>query len=154
MMEYISANLWQLWTVISVICLITELVSGGFYIVCFAVGAVAAALTAPVGGLGWQVLAFVVFSAISIFLVRPVALKYLHCNKPAAVSNADAIIGRTGRVSETIAAGQYGRVAIDGDDWKAQASNTHRDIAAGQLVKVVSRNSLIIDVVPETNNNN
>ncbi len=148
MIDYISQNIWQLWAVVAVACLITELVSGGFYIICFAIGAVVAAVVSPAAGLGWQVLAFIVASALSIFLVRPFALRYLHSNKPAPVSNADAIIGRTGRVSETIKAGHYGRVAIDGDDWKAQATTTDTDIAAGQRVKVVSRDSLIIDVVP------
>lgn len=64
------------------------------------------------------------------------------------MSNADAIIGRAGRVSETIVAGHFGRVAIDGDDWKAQASTTPADIPAGALVKVTGRESIIIDVVP------
>lgn len=150
MLDYITSNLWQLWTVLAVGCLIMELVSGGFFIICFSVGAVAAALTTLVGGLGLQVFAFVVFSALSIFLVRPFALKYLHDDKPAPVSNADAIIGRIGRVSETITAGHFGRVAIDGDDWKAQASTTKHDISVGQLVKVVGRESIIIDVVPAT----
>ncbi len=150
MLDYISSNLWQLWTVIAVGCLIMELVSGGFFIICFSVGAVAAAIATLAGGLGWQVLAFVVFSALSIFLVRPFALKYLHDDKPAPVSNADAIIGRVGRVSETIVAGHFGRVAIDGDDWKAQASSTHHDIPVGALVKVTGRESIIIDVVPAT----
>ena len=113
----------------------------------------AAALTTLIGGLGLQVFAFVVFSALSIFLVRPFALKYLHDDKPAPVSNADAIIGRIGRVSETITAGHFGRVAIDGDDWKAQASTTKHDISVGQLVKVVGRESIIIDVVPATTPN-
>lgn len=150
MLDYISSNLWQLWTVIAVVCLIMELVSGGFFIICFSVGAVAAAVTTIIGGLGWQVLAFVVFSALSIFLVRPFALKYLHDDKPIPVSNADAIIGRVGRVSETIVAGHFGRVAIDGDDWKAQASTTLVDIPVGALVKVTGRESIIIDVVPAT----
>ncbi len=148
MLDYISSNLWQLWTVIAVACLIMELVSGGFFIICFSVGAGAAAVATLVGGLGWQVLTFVVFSALSIFLVRPFALKFLHEDKPIPVSNADAIIGRVGRVSETIVAGNFGRVAIDGDDWKAQASTTPRDIAVGELVKVTGRESIIIDVMP------
>lgn len=149
MLDYISSNLWQLWTVIAVGCLITELVTGGFYIVCFSAGAVAAAVVSLVGGVGWQVFAFAAFSALSIFLVRPFALRYLHDGQPAPVSNADAVIGRTGRVSETIVAGGFGRVAIDGDDWKAQAPGVGCDIPVGRLVKVTGRESIILDVVPE-----
>ncbi len=153
MLDYISSNLWQFWTVIAVGCLIMELVTGGFYIVCFSVGALLSAVISLVGGFGWQVLAFAVFSAMSIFLVRPFALKYLHDDKPAPVSNADAIIGRTGRVSETIVAGNFGRVAIDGDDWKAQAPTVRRDIPVGEQVRVTGRESIIVDVEPVTTEN-
>ena len=148
MLDYFSANLWQLWAILAVVCLIVELMTGGFFIICFAIGAMAAALTTLFGGLALQVVVFIIFSAVSIFMVRPFALRYLHENKPAPVSNADALLGRVGRVSETIVAGGFGRVAIDGDDWKAQATGTDTDIAEGSLVQVTGRESIIIDVEP------
>jgi membrane protein implicated in regulation of membrane protease activity len=148
MLDYFSANLWQLWAILAVVCLIVELMTGGFFIICFAIGAVAAAVTTLIGGLALQVVVFIIFSAVSVFMVRPFALRYLHENKPAPVSNADAILGRVGRVSETIVAGGFGRVAIDGDDWKAQATGTDTDIAEGSLVQVTGRESIIIDVEP------
>lgn len=148
MLDYFSANLWQLWAILAVVCLIVELMTGGFFIICFAIGAVAAAVSTLLGGLALQVVVFIIFSAVSIFLVRPFALRYLHENKPAPVSNADAILGRVGRVSETIVAGGFGRVAIDGDDWKAQATGTDTDIPEGALVQVTGRESIIIDVKP------
>lgn len=148
MLDYFSANLWQLWAILAVVCLIVELMTGGFFIICFAIGAVAAALSTLFGGLALQVVVFIIFSAVSVFMVRPFALRYLHENKPAPVSNADALLGRVGRVSETIVAGGFGRVAIDGDDWKAQATGTDTDIAEGSLVQVTGRESIIIDVEP------
>lgn len=148
MLDYFSANLWQLWAILAVVCLIVELMTGGFFIICFAIGAMAAALTTLFGGLALQVVVFIIFSAVSVFMVRPFALRYLHENKPAPVSNADALLGRVGRVSETIVAGGFGRVAIDGDDWKAQATGTDTDIAEGSLVQVTGRESIIIDVEP------
>jgi membrane protein implicated in regulation of membrane protease activity len=148
MLDYFSANLWQLWAILAVVCLIVELMTGGFFIICFAIGAVAAALTTLFGGLALQVVVFIIFSAVSVFMVRPFALRYLHENKPAPKSNADALLGRVGRVSETIVAGGVGRVAIDGDDWKAQATGTDTDIAEGSLVQVTGRESIIIDVEP------
>ena len=148
MLDYFSANLWQLWAILAVVCLIVELMTGGFFIICFAIGAMAAALTTLFGGLALQVVVFIIFSAVSVFMVRPFALRYLHENKPAPKSNADALLGRVGRVSETIVAGGFGRVAIDGDDWKAQATGTDTDIAEGSLVQVTGRESIIIDVEP------
>lgn len=148
MIEYLSANMWQAWTVVAVLCLIAELSTGGFFVMCFAIGGLAAALVSPLCGIYLQLAAFVVVSVGSIFMVRPFALKYLHLGNAHVVSNADAIIGRTGRVSQAIPRGDYGRVAIDGDDWKAQSSAATADIPEGAMVKVVARESIIIDVTP------
>lgn len=148
MIEYLSANLWQVWTVIAVLCLIAELSTGGFFVLCFAIGAVGAALFSIFGGIYLQLAVFVAVSVVCIFLVRPFALKYLHFGKDVAVSNADAIIGRVGRVSQEIPLGGYGRVAIDGDDWKAQSTDAQATIPLGASVKVVARESIIIEVTP------
>jgi len=146
MIDYLSANMWQAWTVVAVLCLIAELSTGGFFVLCFAIGAVASAVFSLFGGVYLQLAVFVILSVACIFLVRPFALKYLHFGMDAVVSNADAIIGRMGRVSEPIPFGGYGRVAIDGDDWKAQSSSATADIPLGASVKVVGRESIIIDV--------
>ena len=68
-----------------------------------------------------------------------------HRHAPERVSNADAIIDRIGTVSETIPVGGYGRVKIDGDDWKAQSDETD-PIEKGMKVRVLSRDSIIISV--------
>ncbi len=47
-------------------------------------------------------------------MVRPIALKYLHQGTDKRLSNVDALIGREGKVTDTIEAGGYGRVKIDG----------------------------------------
>jgi membrane protein implicated in regulation of membrane protease activity len=77
--------------------------------------------------------------------VRPVALRYLHKNDPNRVSNADALLGRTGKVTEDIKAGADGYVKIDGDMWKA-ISKSESDIPAGTTVRVIGRESTIITV--------
>ena len=96
-------------------------------------------------GFLWQLLLFAVLSVLCLFFVRPVMLRYFHRNDPDRKSNADALIGQEGRVSETIVADGYGRVAIDGDDWKAVSADG-REIAKGSKVRVVSRDSIIITV--------
>jgi membrane protein implicated in regulation of membrane protease activity len=96
----------------------------------------------------WQLFIFAVFTLVCIFTVRPVALRWLHRNDQHRVSNADALIGRRGKVVEPIEANGYGRVAIDGDVWKAQTAGEVA-VAVGQYVKVVSRQSTIITVEPE-----
>ena len=146
MIEYFAANMWQLWAAIAVICLILELSSGDFFIICFSIGAVFGLLSALLGlNIYGQILLFALFSLLSIFLVRPVALRYLHRNEEQRVSNADALMGRVGHVVETVKANGYGRVQIDGDIWKSVA-NEATDIPAGTRVRVIGRESTIITV--------
>jgi membrane protein implicated in regulation of membrane protease activity len=72
-----------------------------------------------------------------------VALRYLHKNEPNRASNADALIGRTGKVTEAINVDAPGYVQIDGDLWKAVSDNT---IKPGETVRVISRESTIVTV--------
>ena len=37
MIEYFLSNMWQVWAVVAVICLILELSSGDFFIICFSI---------------------------------------------------------------------------------------------------------------------
>ena len=145
MIEYLSANMWQVWAVIAVLGLILELTSGDFFIMCFAIGACGSAIVSPFTNIYIQLVVFVVVTALSIFQIRPFALRYLHKADEERVRNGDALIGQIGQVSETIKANGYGRVAIGGDDWKAVTSEV-ADIPVGTRVRVVSRESIIITV--------
>ena len=145
MLEYFLQNMWQVWAVIAVVCLILELSSGDFFIICFSIGAVFAIISAVIGlNVYWQILIFAIFSLLSVVFVRPVALRWLHKNEPNKRTNADALIGRTGRVTEAIPAGGNGYVQSDGDLWKAVS--TGDDIAIDSTVRVVGRQSTIITV--------
>jgi membrane protein implicated in regulation of membrane protease activity len=91
----------------------------------------------------WQIFIFAIFSLLSVIFVRPVALRWLHKNEPNKPTNADALIGRTGRVTEAITKGGNGYVQIDGDLWKAVSQT---DIHVGTTVRVIGRESTIITV--------
>ena len=147
MIDYIMQNLWQMWAVVAVICLILELTAGDFFIFCFAIGAVGAAIDAGLLGNGIyaQLFVFVVITLLSLFYVRPFAKRYLHKGEDKRISNADALLGRQGRVVETVVAGGYGRVQIDGDIWKA-VTQGDADIPEGSNVTVIDRESTIITV--------
>ena len=146
MVEYLTMHLWQIWAIVAVVCLILELTAGDFFIICFSIGAVFACLTDVLGGgIILQLIVFAIFTLASLFFVRPFAVRFLHKNEPNRVSNADALLGRKGRVVETVKADSFGRVQIDGDIWKA-VTNELQDIPEGSNVKVVSRESTIITV--------
>lgn len=146
MIEYFQNNLWQFWTLVGIICLILELTSGDFFIMCFSIGAFVSALGAACGAnFTVQIIIFAIASLLCLLFVRPLALKYFHRNDNNRLSNADAMVGRKGVVTESIEAGGYGRVKIDGDSWKAQSDG---DIAIdkGARVEVTAIESVIITV--------
>ena len=145
MIEYFLVNMWQVWVVIAVLCLIMELMSGDFFIICFSIGALGAAIDAGVldNGIYAQLGSFAVVSIVALLYLRPAAKRWLHKGEDKRTSNADALIGRIGRVTEAIKADASGYVQIDGDQWKA-VSNT--EIPVGTNVRVVERNSTIITV--------
>lgn len=146
MIEYIAQHWWQLWAVVAVICLILEMMAGDFFIICFSIGSLFAALVAAMGGgIYLQLTAFAIFTLVCLFWLRPFAKRYLHKGEDARISNADALLGRKGRVVETVKAGGYGRVQIDGDVWKAVTTG-ERDIPEGTTVTVTDRASTIITV--------
>lgn len=146
MIEYFSQNLWLAWMLVSILCLVLELTNGDFFIMCFAIGGVAAGIvSAFTDSLAVQIIVFSIATLLSIFFVRPVAVKYFHKGGENRVSNAEAVIGRVGKVTERIEAGGYGRVKIDGDYWKAVA-NTREAIEEGMAVRVLKMDSIIVTV--------
>ena len=147
MIDFFATHLWQVWLCVSLVCLLLELSSGDFFIMCFSIGALVTTVGSALGlGFYGQLLVFAISSTLCLCFVRPVALKYLNHNRNQRMSNADALIDRVGIVSEDIVAGGYGRVAIDGDDWKAEAATNGESFAKGEKVKVTDRESIIIKV--------
>lgn len=149
MIDYFFQNLWLVWTIVTFACLILELSSGDFYITCFAIGAIVAIVSALVEFPLWgQVVVWAVCSALSIWLVRPHLIKALHKGADSRKSNADALLGQVGVVSESIVAGGFGRVKLDGDDWKSEAPHATSDLPVGTKVRVIGRESIILSVEP------
>lgn len=149
MIDFFQSNWWLMWTLIGVLGLILELTSGDFFIMCFAIGAFITALVAAlVPSITVQIIVFAVASLLCLLFVRPVALKYFHRKDPNRNSNVDAMVGRKGVVTDSIEAGGYGRVKIDGDSWKAR-SHDGEAIADRTRVEVTAIDSLIITVKPE-----
>lgn len=147
MIDYVVQNLWLFWTVVTFVCLILELSSGDFYVTCFAIGSLVSIVAAMLGLPFWvQVIVWAVCSVLSIWLIRPHLVKAIRKGADERKSNADALIGQVGEVTETIVHNGYGRVKLDGDDWKAESPLTDGDIELGAKVKVVGRESIILKV--------
>lgn len=140
-------EVYQIWLIVAIILVILEIATAGFGVICFAIGAGFAALIAGLGGnLTWQIVIFAVVSLLTFIFLRPVVMRFLEKKSKDVKTNAEAIVGRKGVVSERIDATQHtGRVAIDGDDWKA-VSEDGSVIEKGQTVEIVKLDSIIVTV--------
>ena len=137
-------EIWHIWAIVAILFVIGEIFTSGFAFVCFAVGCIGGAIAAAAGAiLEWQLGIFAIATFVAFLLVRPL-LKKLSA-KDEIATNADALIGRTAKVTECIEVGGKGRVAIDGDIWQA-VSHEQTDIAEGEWVEVISRESIILTV--------
>lgn len=102
----------------------------------FAVGAVAGALTAGLGGgVVLQVLVFVAVSVALLAVVRPIAARH-RAQMPQLATGIDALKGKQAVVLERVD-GSGGRVKLGGEVWSARALDTGRTYEAGQEVDVV-----------------
>ena len=96
--------------------------------------------------LTWQIVIFAVVSLLTFIFLRPVVMRFLDKKSKDVKTNADALIGRKGIVSERIDSEKHtGRVAIDGDDWKA-VSEDGSVIEKGKPVEIVKMDSIIVTV--------
>lgn len=102
----------------------------------FAVGAVAAAFAAGLGG-GFvaQVLVFAVVSVALIAVVRPIANRNAK-QRPELRSGVDALKGRQAVVLERVD-GRGGRIKLNGEVWSARTLDSDQTFDPGQQVDVV-----------------
>ncbi len=141
-------ELWQIWLIVALLFFVIEILTTGVAVICFSFGALASMIVALCGGnITLQVILFAVVSLLSLIFLRPVLVKLFYKKgKKEVKTNVDALIGRIGVVSETIDfAKNQGRVAVDGDDWKA-VSQDDSVIEKGEKVEIVKIESIIVTV--------
>jgi membrane protein implicated in regulation of membrane protease activity len=129
---------WVFWVIVAAIFAVGELLTMGFFLAPFAVGALAAALVDAIGGsFAVDIAAFVVVSVAVLTLLRPVARSHRRM-PPSIRTGTAALVGRTGTVVTAIGThGECGSVKIDGEIWSARALDEDQAIEAGTRVQVV-----------------
>ena len=142
-------EIWHIWIIIAVILFIFELFVPTFLFASIAMGCIfSGILSAFDCGLKIQLIAFAIGTLIAFFGVRPLMLKYFYRKNGHIKTNMDALIGKTGRVTETInAAKNEGRIIVEGEDWKAETEEDEI-VNMGEKVEIVQINSTILIVKP------
>ncbi len=139
---------WQILIAAGIIAFIFEIFTVGFISGSVGIGFFFAAAGNYLGlSTQWQIVLFAFGVTFTYFLIRPVINKYGY-GKEAVKTNRDALVGKTGKVSEEINSEKHtGRVAIDGDDWKAE-TRKQAVIKKGTTVKVLDIESIVLIVEP------
>ncbi|MCW2996021.1 MAG: hypothetical protein JWQ18_3516 [Conexibacter sp.] len=129
---------WILWLIAGVFAAVGEMLTAGFFLAPFAVGAFGAMIASVVGGGGAiQVIVFAALTLACFALVRPIAKRHLY-TPPRIRTGAAALVGRSAMVLERVANDEgVGSVRIDGEVWTARAYDESRTIPAGEKVQVV-----------------
>ena len=135
-MLFVAENTAVFWLAVMIVLLVIEGVVPGLVSVWFAVGALAAMLSALFEAPFWlQTVWFLIVSIASLCLTRPLVKKYV--NSKVQPTNADALIGKECIVTESIdnIAGE-GAVKISGQVWTARSTDDSVKIAQGKIVTV------------------
>ncbi len=129
---------WAIWLVLAALLGVAEVLTLTFFVGAVALAAVLAALVALAGaGLVFQLLAFVVGSVLSIWLLRPVAAR--HTSMPAEIrTGTAALVGARAVVLERVD-DHGGRVRIGGEEWSARAFFPDQVLEPGARVEVEDR---------------
>lgn len=132
-----TLNMPIVWLVAMIVLLIVEAIVPGLVSIWFAIGALAALVSALLGAPLWlQMVWFLVVSVVALALTRPLVKKYV--NGRVQPTNADALIGRDCVVTENIdnIAGT-GAVKVDGKVWTARSVDENVHFQAGSIVTAV-----------------
>jgi membrane protein implicated in regulation of membrane protease activity len=137
------------WVLIALVLFGAELLSLSFVALYPALGALAGAVTALLGGdVGIQVIVFAVVTVVLLLLTRKPLLRMMN-RMPTVPSNASNVIGRRAVVVIEIESGpgQRGQVRVGTEHWSAKSEN-ERPIAEGTTVEVVRIDGVALVVRP------
>ena len=130
---------YMMWLWLGAIVLfgVVEAVTAGLVSIWFVAGSAAALIGALLGaGIGVQAALFIAVSAAALAVTRPLVRRYTAGK--AVPTNADRVLGQTGKVTETIDnESAAGAVYVDGKTWTARSADG-TVIPAGSRVVVES----------------
>jgi membrane protein implicated in regulation of membrane protease activity len=141
----------QYWLIAAIVLFLLEIITPGFVLANFAVGALGGAAMAWMGfGVTAQIIGFVIVCLVSFVTVRPLINRFIYRNQARVATNVQAIIGTTGVVTDAIGVPPLGgRVQIGGDNWHALAVDGS-EIAIGERVRVdaIESTTILVSQIP------
>ena len=112
--------MWQIWLIIAGICLVIEIITTGFLVFWFAIGALISMIVSLfIDNINIQTAIFIISSTILIFTTKPFVNKFIH-NNESIKTNAFSLVGKNGIVTQDIdSINGTGQVKVNGETWSA-----------------------------------
>lgn len=138
--------MWSMWLIISGIFFVAEIITTGFLVFWFGVGAIFAMLVSLFcQSLFIQALVFIVVSVILMIFTRPLVNKIISI-RDTMPTNIYNIINKEAYVMEDITNNDYtGKVKINGELWSAISDNP---LKTGTKVKIIEVDGVKLKVEP------
>jgi membrane protein implicated in regulation of membrane protease activity len=128
---------WLLWLIASGLFVAGEVASGDLVLLMFAGGALGGAVVALLGAsVAFQVVAFIIASALLLAVLRPAAKAHLDARVPRHVDGVQALVGRTATVTRPIGRAG-GRIQIGADEWSARSQFGDEVFDVGTTVRIL-----------------
>ena len=128
--------MWQIWLIIAGLFFIGEIITVGFLVFWFGVGAIVAMIVSLfTSNIIIQTAAFVISSTILLFVTKPFVKKFVDI-KPTN-TNVFSIIGKKALVIKEINSVHFsGQIKINGEVWSAETENDEI-IPEGSEVEII-----------------
>lgn len=117
--------MWPVWLIIAGVCFIIEMMTVGFFVFWFGIGALLTMIISLIfpDNLVLQATVFVISSTLLIFCTKPLVKKLSKSDKKVA-TNAYSIIGKKGIVVQDINPTHgVGQIKVAGEVWSAKTSD-------------------------------
>lgn len=140
--------MWQFWLIAAGVFFIVEMITVGFLVFWFGIGALLAMIVSFfTSNVIIQATVFIVSSTLLIFATKPFVKRFVK-NNDTAPTNVYSIIGKRGKVTEEIDNIQgTGIVKVAGEEWSA-ICNGNTTIPKGTEVEVLEVRGVKVLVEP------
>lgn len=139
--------MWQVWLIISGVCFILEMLTVGFLVFWFGIGALFAMLVSLfTNNIIIQTTVFIISSTLLLFLTKPLVKKVSLSDK--VKTNAYSIIGKKGMVIREINPQKgMGQIKVGNETWSAKSFDD-TIISEGTQIDIISINGVKAIVQP------
>ena len=136
--------IWAFWLGFALLLFAAEILTAGFFLFPFGLGAIVAGLADLAGvPLLWQWAVFLLSSGVFLLLARRLALAFER--GPAVRAGAERLIGMEGIVIETIDAGQNeGAVRVDNENWRAEPAGADTILKGSRVTVLAIKGARVI----------